>query len=272
MTCRARAGRMPTTVMVTALALALASATATAQEVRSSWPLQPPADAPGAQRLQEADRLLHDADDTEANLLAAIQAYSEAVKLGLPDRVAARALGHRGLAYLRLGDHQKDDARKLRLYELGTRSADEGLKRDPNSADAWFYRGATLGRWAETKGVLKALFLLDDVRGAFERALKSDPSHADAVLALGKVDEALPGFAGGSTERAESRFRAALKLDPEFSRAALDLAELLADDGRKDEARALCEAVLQQKKPSRPGEWRKFDVPRARRLLKALGG
>lgn len=230
------------------------------------------ADAPGsgAQRLKEADRLLHHEDDTPANLRAAIEAYEEAVALGLTDPDAARAHAHRGLAWLRLGDLAKDDGQKLRYYALGTAAADEGIKRDKACADAWFYRGATLGRYGETKGVLKALSLLGDVKGAMQTALKLDPSHSDAMLALGKIDEAVPAIAGGSDERAEAYFRKALKMDPHFTRAMLDLAELLIRDDRLEEAKKLCDAALAERTPSRPGEWRKFDVARARKLLQQI--
>lgn len=220
-------------------------------------------------KIAAGDHALFDEQNDAASYNKALAAYDEADKLAPP---RAETYGKRAEAWLRLGDLLTDKEQKRDRYKKGQEAAEAGLALDKRCARCHFWRGANLGRWGEQKGVLNALFLLDDVKGEFEAALKIDPGYGDAKLALGKIDQMVPGFAGGSKERAEKCFREVMTADPHFDRPKLDLAELLADDDREDEARKLAQAVLDEKAPKRPGEHKKFDVPRARQLLQKLAG
>jgi tetratricopeptide (TPR) repeat protein len=210
--------------------------------------------------IARGEALLWDAGDDVASYTAALAAFDEAP-------ADARVHGLRAEAYLRLGDLQTNKAQKRSFYEKGRDAAKAGIALDPRCARCHFWLGANVGRWGQVRGVLESLFLLDEVKGAFQAALKADPAYLDAKLSLGKIDEAVPGFAGGSVERAEKAFREVIEKDPHFTRAMLDLAELLVREGKKDEGRAWTLRVLKEKMPSYPGEHRKFDVARAKRLL-----
>lgn len=220
--------------------------------------------------LGEALEILHEQDNTAELLQRSMARFDESVKLGLPAKEKARALAFKSLALLRLGDLEKREEAKLKLYEGGRAVAEEAIAADASSAEAHFYRGANMGRWGQTKGVLNALFLLGDVRSAFNTALKLDPNHADARLALGRVDEEVPGLMGGSRERAEAAYRKAIEMDPRFTRAMLDLAEFLKKQGRKEEAKQWIDRVRAEQNPSKKGEHRKFDLTRAEQLAQGL--
>lgn len=222
--------------------------------------------APGSSTLAavaEAERLLENAADDRPSYDAALSLYDAALQGGGPASLHAR----RSKAMLRRGDLEKDDAARLAWFEKGVAAADAGIARDPRCADCWFWRSANRGRWGQVRGVMQSLFLLDEVKGGFEKVLALDPDHQDARLSLGLVDQNVPGFAGGSVERAETAFRAVIKASPRFTRARLDLAVLCWDIDKRDEAKALARAVLAEKSPLHPGEHRKFDRARARLLL-----
>ncbi len=226
------------------------------------------ADGPAA--LQDGLRLLQQEDNTPPNLKLSIAAFGKAAASTLPARERARALAFQGLAHMRLGDLEKSPAARTPHYEAAMASTQAAVTADANSADAWFYRGATVGRWAQQKGMVKALTHLGEIRGAFEKALQKDPHHHGALLALGIMEKQIPTLMGGSTTRAEARFRQVLKEDPHHTRAMLDLAEFLHEDGRTDEARTWVTKARDETAPTQPGEWRKFDRPRALRLLEEL--
>ena len=223
------------------------------------------ADAPAAPDIAEADRLLEDAADDRASYEGALAIYDAALKAGGPAVLHAR----RSKAMLRRGDLEKADAAKQAWFEKGVIAADAGIALDAQCADCWFWRSANRGRWGQVQGVMKALFLLDEVKAGLAKAVAIEPGHHDARLALGLVDKEVPGFAGGSVERAEAAFRAVVKASPRFTRARLDLAEVCWDEDKQDEAKALAQSVLVEKAPLHRGEHRKFDVARARKLLAA---
>lgn len=240
-------------------------------------PVAPPAAGnaePSAAALEafaRGEKLLMDDDNTRANLEAAVAAYDDALKAGLPPQRAAVVHSQKAMAYLRLGDLEPKDDRKLDIYKKGQAEAEKGIKLDPACAECHYQRGGNLGRWGQTRGVMRSLFILGDVKGAFKTALKHNPQHIDSMLALGLVDQKVPGFAGGSGSRAEAAFRAVLKKSPNHTRAMLDLAELLEEDDREEEAATWARKALDEKSPALPGEWRKFDRARAEKFLKKLG-
>lgn len=227
----------------------------------------PAAAASGEAKLQEAEHLLIDGDNTADILKASMKGFDDAIQLGMPDAQKANAYAYKALALMRLGDLEKVEKTKLATYEEGRRVAEQGIAADPKSSRAHFYRGANMGRWGQTHGVLKSLFMIDDLRKTFETARKLDPKFPEPLLTLAKIDEEVPGLLGGSRERAEKLYRESLTVDPHYTRAMLDLAELLEKTGRKPDAVALARQALEEKQPANPGDFRKWDRARAAQLL-----
>ena len=174
-------------------------------------------------------------------------------------------------AMYRLGALQTDKDSRKAWFGRGVDSAERGIERDPDCAQAHYLRSVNLASWGRERGIMRSLFLVDDIRGGFARTLELEPGHPDATLGLGKIDEAIPGFAGGSKKRAEERFRSVIEAHPHFTRALLDLAELLAATDREDEAIDRAEEALMDDRPERPDEVRKFDRARGEALLHRLG-
>ncbi len=216
--------------------------------------------------LAQGEHLLFDASDDRATYDAAMRKFDAVIAAG---DAPAVAWARKAETSLRLGDLATTAPAKLALYEKGQAFADDGIARDARCGDCWFWRGANLGRFGETRGVLNSLFGLNDVRNAFAKALEIDPKNDDAVLSLAIVDQKVPGFAGGDIKRAESTMRRVLKASPGFTRAMLDLAELLWERGENDEARRWAQKAIDEKNPLHAGSRRKFDLKRARSLLAA---
>lgn len=80
---------------------------------------------------------------------------------------------------------------------------------------------------------------LEQARAAFARALERDPLDADVLNSVAATDERL-----GRTAAAEAGYRKALKVAPDHSRAAVNLARLLGRTGRGAEAMAVVDGAL----------------------------
>jgi tetratricopeptide (TPR) repeat protein len=160
---------------------------------------------------------------------------------------------------------------KLTAYDQGRDAARRAIELAPRAPLAHLFYGINTGRWGQTKGVMRSLFLLPDVREAIQRTLELDPMLPQAYALAGNVDYEVPGMFGGSLERAEGHFRKGLGIDPRFTALRIGLAKVLRRQGRAAEARRELRTVLDESAPTNPAEWTMKDRPEARALLDALG-
>ena len=160
---------------------------------------------------------------------------------------------------------------KLAAYEQGKDAARRAIELAPRSAMAHLFYGINLGRWGQTRGVLRSLFLLPEMRETIRQTLELDPRLPAAYALAGNVDYEVPGFLGGSLEGAERSFRKGLEVDPHFTPLRVGLAKVLRKQGRTAEARKELQAVLDETAPANPAEWSMRDAPEARTLLQAIG-
>lgn len=161
----------------------------------------------------------------------------------------------------------KTPEEKLDAYDRGRQIAKRAVELAPKSAAARFWFGANTGRWGQTKGVMRSLFLLPTVKDAMEAALELDPAYAPAYGLGGNIYYEVPGFVGGDLDRSEAMFRKGLALDPHYTSLRVGLARTLLKKGRAAEARREALAVLEEKAPSNPADWTVKDVPQAKALL-----
>lgn len=161
---------------------------------------------------------------------------------------------------------------KLAAYDRGRQAAKRAIELAPKSAPAQFWYGTNTGRWGETKGIMRALFLLPTVKAAMQTALALDPGYAPAYALGGSIYSEVPGYAGGDLDRSEAMFRKGLELDPRYTNMRLGLARTLLKKGRTADARRELEAVLGEKAPSNPADWAIKDVPQAKAILAEIKG
>ncbi len=176
------------------------------------------------------------------------------------------------IAFLYGDVRARNDEEKLEAYEQGRQAATRAAEMAPRNGRAHFWYATNAGRWGQTKGVMRSLFLLPEVKRGMETALELDPRYPPAYVLAGTVYYEVPGLFGGDLEKSERLFRTGLEVDGRFTGLRIGLARTLIKRGRLPEARRELQAVLDEKAPSNPADWTLKDAPEARRLLDTLPG
>jgi tetratricopeptide (TPR) repeat protein len=144
-----------------------------------------------------------------------------------------------------LGGRVAQGDRKAFL-ENGIEAGETAATIEPNRPEGHFWMAANMGALAESFGLRAGLEYRTPVRERLERVLKIDPAfqQGSADRALGRWYFRVPRLFGGSRTRAEEHLRASLTYNPNSTASHFFLAEVLAADDRKAEARAELERVL----------------------------
>lgn len=161
---------------------------------------------------------------------------------------------------------------KLAAYDRGRQAGRRAMELAPRSAAAHFWYATNTGRWGQTKGVVRSIFLLPEVQREIDTVIALDARLPGVYALAGNVYYEVPGLLGGDLARAEAMFRKGLELDPRFTGMRVGLAKTLLRTGRTAEARRELEAVMAEKNPSNPADWTVKDAPDARRLLESTRG
>jgi len=141
---------------------------------------------------------------------------------------------------------EKKEKHKLELFMEVARRAQEQTQREPRNANAWYLQGYALGRYSQGISVAKALAqgLGSKVKEALETAIRLEPRHADAHIALGafhaEVIDKVGALIGGMTYGAKKEtglqlFQDALKINPDSQIAMIEYANglLMLEGDRK---------------------------------------
>ena len=100
--------------------------------------------------------------------------------------------------YMNLGEDNKIKGMKkddvLELYKDGEHYADLVIENDPQNPEGYFWKGAIIGTWGNTKGMLEALGNASPMKDHLEQALLRDANHADSYFVLCQLYTALPGW------------------------------------------------------------------------------
>ncbi len=174
-------------------------------------------------------------------------------------------------AKVRRGETLKKKSAKLAEYESAKADCETSVALSSQTADAHFWLGVALGRWGETKGLLKSLFIIKPLKKEMAEVIRLDPSHGGAHNVLGEILWQVPGFAGGDKQRALAEFELAVRLSPTHSANYQPLAEAYLRFKRKDEAIATLKAVAAIKEPADPAEY-PDNLADAKKLLAKLEG
>jgi len=176
-------------------------------------------------------------------------------------------------AYFMIGDiRAKTDEEKLAAYDKGRELGQRAVELAPRNPEAHVWYGINTGRWGQTKGIMRSLFLLPTVRQEADATLALDPKNLRALALQGNVFFEVPRIAGGDREKAEATFRKAIEIDPHFTNARIDLARVHIANGKYADARRELQAVLDEKSPQNIADWTVRDAPRARQLLESIKG
>ncbi len=132
-----------------------------------------------------------------------------------------------------------DLAEKTGLFQEAAERAESLQKLAPDNANAFYFHAQALGRYSQGVSVVKALAqgLGGKIRHSLETALKIEPRHADAHIALGtyhaEIVDKIGGMVasltyGASKEAAIKNFEQALKLNPGSAITRMEYANALA--------------------------------------------
>jgi tetratricopeptide (TPR) repeat protein len=144
-----------------------------------------------------------------------------------------------------LGGHGPEANRRADL-EAGMAAADAAIVLDPKRPEGYFWKAANMGALAESFGVRQGIKYRKPIREALETVLKIDPKFqaGSADRALGRWYFKVPGLFGGSNEKSVEHLRKSIAYDPNSTASHFFLAETLLDMGRKEDARAALQKVL----------------------------
>jgi len=159
---------------------------------------------------------------------------------------------------------------KLDGYERGRQIAERAVELAPKNVDAHLWYAINTGRWGQTKGIMRSLFLLPTVKREIDTILTLDPRSARGYSLAGNVYMEVPRMAGGDRVKAEEYFKKGIEVDPRFTVLRVDLARLYIEEGRYGEARRELTRVLDERAPRIVADWTVKDVPRARALLDSV--
>lgn len=152
-----------------------------------------------------------------------------------------------------------DDA-KVEIFKRGKALADVAKTVMPDRAEAYYFYGINLGRWAEANGIMKSLGERHNLRRTMEavlvKAAKDDEGRDlpgkeydgwGANRTLGRMYFKLPGVFGGDNQKAERLLREAVANSPKDYPNALNvyyLAEVLVANGKKAEAKQILDQLI----------------------------
>lgn len=167
-----------------------------------------------------------------------------------------------------IGTHGETSERRAAL-DRGVTAADQAIKLDASKPEGHFWQAANMGALAESFGMWQGLKLRGRIKDALERVLKIDPAfqQGSADRALGWWYHKVPGMFGGSEEQAEVHLRKALAYNPKSTVSLYFLAEVLLERGKKADALAMLQQVLDAPlDPDWGPEDRSFKATAAQRL------
>ena len=147
---------------------------------------------------------------------------------------------------------ESSEKAKLALFMEVAERAEAQAEAEPKNANAHYFLAYSLGRYSQGISIAKALAqgLGSKVKTALETAIKLQPKHADAHIALGafhaevidKVGALLGRTQGASKDAGLANFKTALKLNPTSAIAMVEFANglvMLEGDKKMKEAEKL---------------------------------
>ena len=150
-----------------------------------------------------------------------------------------------GRARYWLGTHAPEAERKA-LLEAGIDAGRAASALEPKRPEGYFWIAANMGALAESFGLRQGLKYRGDIRDNLLTVLKLDPAFqkGSADRALGRWYYKVPGLFGGSRQKSEEHLRKSLTYDANSTASHYFLAETLIDAGKKADARAELQKVL----------------------------
>jgi tetratricopeptide (TPR) repeat protein len=144
-----------------------------------------------------------------------------------------------------LGGHGTESERRAHL-EAGIVAGRKAADIEPQKPEGYFWIAANMGALAESFDLRQGLKYRKPIKESLETVLRLDPPFMEgsADRALGRWYFKVPRLFGGDRKLSEAHLRKSLSYNPDSTVSHFFLGELLDDEGRKDEARAEFQRVI----------------------------
>jgi glycerate kinase len=208
-------------------------------------------------------------DDNLSKNIAGLQDALKSEAIGGSEEWMAPYLWRLCRAKVRLSEKKAKRSDKLALYESAKADCEKSVALSSQTADGHFWLGVAIGRWGETKGLMKALFIIKPLKKEMSEVIRLDPSHGGAHNVLAEILWQVPGFVGGDKKKALEEFETALRLSPRYTANHQPLAEAYLHYGRRDDAIRVLKLVAETRDPADPAEYPE-NLADAKKLLAKL--
>jgi len=167
-----------------------------------------------------------------------------------------------------IGEHTEEKKEKKNIFSQAVYYAEKAIQLGPEKPDGYYWRGVNNGKYGESRGVLKSLFLVKPIKNDMNKVIELNPGYEDggAYRVLGRVYFKLPGFAGGSNEESLKLLQKSIEYGPDDANTRFFLGETLLAMDNIDKAREELEYVLSLEEDPL---W-KSDVSSAKKQAKEL--
>jgi tetratricopeptide (TPR) repeat protein len=154
----------------------------------------------------------------------ALAKYQEALQLA-PDSYEALIKNAKIMYYV--GDTSGNKGDKLKIFKQAMELAKRMISLRPNGVEGHYWLGVHTGMYGETRGVLKSLFLKNDIISEMNKSVAIDGSYENggAYCVLGRLYFKVPGLFGGSNKKSRLNLEKCRAIAPKNSTNLLFLAE-----------------------------------------------
>jgi tetratricopeptide (TPR) repeat protein len=131
-----------------------------------------------------------------------------------------------GKCYYWLGAHSSEDV-QTELFQKGIDWSKKAIALNPKGAGGHFWLGVNNGKYGESRGILKSLFLVGPIKEEMQQVIAIDSAYelGGAYRVLGRMFYKLPGFAGGGVDKSITNLKKSLEYAPNVSTTHIFLAE-----------------------------------------------
>jgi tetratricopeptide (TPR) repeat protein len=169
-----------------------------------------------------------------------------------------------------IGSHTEGKKEKQTIFSQGIYYAKKAIVLEPEKPAAYYWLGVNYGVYGEARGVMKSLFLVDDIKEAMNKVIELDRSYEDGGpdRVLGRVYFKVPGIAGGSKKKSLEHLLKSIEFGPEDPLTRVYLADTYLALKEVEKARAELDYVLGLEDDPRWVAGMKDTKEEARELLK----
>lgn len=212
-----------------------------------------------AQNLATVEKLIDEGKFQEA--------YEVGLRLGSAEGfvLAAKAASY-------FAGYQAKDNEKADWFGRAESAARRAIQVNTDNAEAYFELARAQGRLSQYRGILESLGLASSIKENLDKTLRLNPRHAGAKVALALwhhslISKNVGWLYGANGSQIMPLFNEAIQLEPQTIIHKVELAGVLAAQGKKEEARKQYEAALSIAAKTAAD---RYDLERARRELAAL--